>query len=112
MSYMRQFPTRGSRGNFATLQPVLSPMLWNSIGTGKRSYKHGIHDLTEPPPESVHPESMREELTRKIPAAPKALEDPLTRKSDSCGGIFWEARPAGPFAPVNDGSGQLGVAGG
>ncbi|MCF7673976.1 MAG: hypothetical protein K9N23_00740 [Akkermansiaceae bacterium] len=26
-------------GNIATLQPVLSPMLWLSIATGKRLYK-------------------------------------------------------------------------
>ena len=51
MPYMRQFLERGSRGNLATLKPVLSPMLWNSIGTGKRPYKHGIHGFTEPMPD-------------------------------------------------------------
>ena len=38
MPFMQQFLERGSRGNLATLKPVLSPMLWNSIGTGKRPY--------------------------------------------------------------------------
>lgn len=37
----------GVMGNLATLQPVLSPMLWNSIATGKRPYKHGIMGFTE-----------------------------------------------------------------
>jgi tetratricopeptide (TPR) repeat protein len=40
----------GVCGNMATLQPVLSPMLWTSIATGKRAYKHGIHGFTEPDP--------------------------------------------------------------
>jgi tetratricopeptide (TPR) repeat protein len=38
----------GARGNLATLQPVLSPMLWTSIATGKRADKHGICGFTEP----------------------------------------------------------------
>lgn len=38
---------KGVMGNLATLQPVLSPMLWNSIATGKRPYKHGILGFTE-----------------------------------------------------------------
>lgn len=41
---------RGVMGNLATLQPVLSPMLWTSIGTGKRPYKHGVHGFSEPDP--------------------------------------------------------------
>jgi predicted AlkP superfamily phosphohydrolase/phosphomutase/tetratricopeptide (TPR) repeat protein len=37
----------GTMGNLATLQPILSPMLWNSIATGKRPFKHGILGFTE-----------------------------------------------------------------
>jgi len=40
----------GICGNMATLQPVLSPMLWTSIATGKRAYKHGVHGFSEPDP--------------------------------------------------------------
>ena len=67
MPHMKQFLERGSRGNLATLQPVLSPMLWNSIGTGKRSYKHGIHGFTEPMPDGkgIRPSSS---TTRKCKA--------------------------------------------
>lgn len=39
---------RGTMGNLASLQPLLSPMLWNSIATGKRPAKHGIHGFIEP----------------------------------------------------------------
>ncbi|MEM9410404.1 MAG: alkaline phosphatase family protein, partial [Planctomycetota bacterium] len=38
----------GTMGNMATLFPPLSPMLWTSIATGKRPYKHGIYGFTEP----------------------------------------------------------------
>ena len=41
----------GVSGNLASLQPMLSPMLWTSIATGKRPHKHGIHGFTEPRPE-------------------------------------------------------------
>lgn len=40
----------GMMGNLATLQPMLSPMLWNSIATGKQPYKHGIYGFIEPDP--------------------------------------------------------------
>ena len=43
-----QLIEEGVMGNLATLQPVLSPMLWNSIATGKHAYKHGIHGFIEP----------------------------------------------------------------
>ncbi len=39
---------RGTIGNLATLQPVLSPMLWNSVATCKFADKHGIHGFVEP----------------------------------------------------------------
>lgn len=40
----------GVMGNLASLRPELSPMLWTSIATGKRPYKHGILGFTEPDP--------------------------------------------------------------
>ncbi|MEO1497830.1 MAG: alkaline phosphatase family protein [Planctomycetota bacterium] len=38
---------RGAWGNLATTRPILSPMLWNTIATGKRPQQHGIHGFTE-----------------------------------------------------------------
>ena len=38
----------GTSGQIATLRPILSPMLWNSIATGKRGDKHGILGFVEP----------------------------------------------------------------
>ncbi len=48
MPNMKKFLEEGVMGNLATLYPVLSPMLWTSIATGKRAYKHGIHGFVEP----------------------------------------------------------------
>lgn len=42
----------GVMGNLATLSPAYSPMLWTSIATGKRPYKHGIHGFSEVDPTS------------------------------------------------------------
>ena len=57
----------GVMGNIATLQPILSPMLWNSIATGKRPHKHGIHGFMEPDPHTggVRPVSS---TSRKVKA--------------------------------------------
>ena len=35
--------------SLATLQPILSPMLWTSIATGKHPEKHGIHGFIVSP---------------------------------------------------------------
>jgi len=40
----------GVMGNLATLRPILSPMLWTSIATGKRAYDHGVLGFTDVDP--------------------------------------------------------------
>ena len=40
----------GVMGNLATIQPPLSPMLWTSIATGKRPFRHRVCGFTEPDP--------------------------------------------------------------
>ncbi|MEN0109268.1 MAG: alkaline phosphatase family protein [Planctomycetota bacterium] len=44
---------RGVWGNLATTRPILSPMLWNTIATGKRPREHGVHGFTEPDPDGA-----------------------------------------------------------
>ena len=55
------FRDRGAWGPLATLRPMLSPMLWNTIATGTRADRHGIHGFTEPLPagDGVRPVSSR-----------------------------------------------------
>lgn len=59
---------RGTIGNIATLQPVLSPMLWNSVATGKQPYKHGVLGFTEPDPvsQSARPWSSQSRRTKAL----------------------------------------------
>ncbi len=48
MPTLEDFVNHGVMGNLATLHPILSPMLWNSIATGMRPDKHGILGFVEP----------------------------------------------------------------
>lgn len=51
MPTLASLRARSVWGNLATLQPILSPMLWTSIATGKRPNKHGILGFVEPLPD-------------------------------------------------------------
>ena len=48
MPHLAQLIARGVRANLSTIYPPLSPMVWTSIATGKRPYKHGILGFSEP----------------------------------------------------------------
>lgn len=50
MPALKRLMDQSAWGKLATLRPVLSPMLWTSIATGKRAWKHGIHGFSEPDP--------------------------------------------------------------
>ncbi len=47
MPTLEKFVDGGVIGNIATILPVLSPILWNTIATGQRGDKHGILGFTE-----------------------------------------------------------------
>ena len=51
MPVMEKLIESGVSGKIATLQPILSPMLWTSIATGKRADKHDILGFVEPSPD-------------------------------------------------------------
>jgi predicted AlkP superfamily phosphohydrolase/phosphomutase/tetratricopeptide (TPR) repeat protein len=42
MPTLQRLLRQAASGNLATLQPVLSPLLWTSIATGRRAYEHDI----------------------------------------------------------------------
>lgn len=48
-----KFLEEGAWGNLATTRPILSPMLWNTIATGKRPIDHGVFGFTEPNPDGT-----------------------------------------------------------
>src|SRR5437867_4377035 len=86
----------GIHGNVATIYPVLSPMLWTSIATGKRAYKHGIHGFSEPLPDGsgVRPVSL---LSRKTKAIWNILNQTGYR---SLVAGWWPSHPAEPLNGV------------
>ena len=51
MPNLRRLIEGGVSGRIATLQPILSPILWTSIATGKRGDKHGVLSFVEPAPD-------------------------------------------------------------
>lgn len=51
MPHLQRLIERGVSGRIATLQPVLSPILWTSIATGKHGDQHGILGFLEPTPD-------------------------------------------------------------
>ena len=53
MPNVQKLVEQGSMAHIATLHPPLSPMLWTSIATGKRPFKHGIHGFSEPTPDGL-----------------------------------------------------------
>jgi predicted AlkP superfamily phosphohydrolase/phosphomutase/tetratricopeptide (TPR) repeat protein len=47
MPVLESIVNHGVMGNLASIRPMLSPMLWTSIATGKRPFRHGVHGFTE-----------------------------------------------------------------
>jgi len=96
MPNLERLARAGVVGNLSTLYPVLSPMLWTSIATGKRAYKHGIHGFSEPDPASggVRPIT---NLGRKTKAIWNILQQ-NGWKSNLVG--WWPSHPAEPISGV------------
>ncbi len=51
MPNLKALMGQGVHGNLRTLTPAISPMLWNSIATGKHGDQHGILGFVEPRPD-------------------------------------------------------------
>ena len=94
MPTLDDFINHGVMGNLATLRPILSPMLWNSIATGKRPNKHGIHGFMEPDTQNggIRPVSS---TSRKV----KAIWNILTQKGFKTNVLGWFA--GHPAEPIN-----------
>ncbi|HVU24522.1 MAG TPA: alkaline phosphatase family protein [Opitutus sp.] len=93
LPHLEQLVNGGVIGNLATLYPILSPMLWTSIGTGKRPFKHGIHGFAEPDPHTggVRPIT---NLSRQT----KAVWNILSQSGKKCVVIgWWPSHPAEPL---------------
>lgn len=85
---------RGVMGNMGTLRPILSPMLWTSIATGKYPDKHGIWGFTEPDPHSGGVRLVSS-TSRKV----KAIWNILTQQGFKTHQVGWFA--SHPAEPIN-----------
>ncbi len=86
----------GVMANLATLSPVLSPMLWTSIATGKRPFKHGIHGFSEPTRDGLAVQPVTN-LSRKTKAVWNILNQE-GKRSTVVG--WWPSHPAEPIDGV------------
>jgi tetratricopeptide (TPR) repeat protein len=97
MPHLQQFIARGSSGKISSVMPMLSPVTWTSVATGKRPYKHGIHGLLEPDDETggVRPASSVSRTT-------KAVWNILTQNGLTAHVIGWPgAHPVEPIRGIN-----------
>ncbi|MEY3024301.1 MAG: hypothetical protein RJA16_1127, partial [Planctomycetota bacterium] len=96
MPNLQRMMDEGVHGNNATLTPVLSPMLWTSIATGKRPFKHGIHGFSEPTPDGkgIRPIT---NVSRKVKAVWNILNQ-CGKKPIVVG--WWPSHPAEPVDGV------------
>jgi predicted AlkP superfamily phosphohydrolase/phosphomutase/tetratricopeptide (TPR) repeat protein len=94
MPALERFVNSGVMGNLATLHPSLSPMLWTSIATGMRPFKHGIHGFTEPDPSNggIRPVTS---TSRTV----KAVWNILNQSGYQSNVIGWW--PSHPAEPIN-----------
>src|SRR3982751_5587781 len=96
MPTLDAFINEGVIGNIATIQPILSPMLWNSIATGKRPHKHGIHGFVEVKPDGTGIRPVMS-TSRKV----KAIWNMLTQAGLKSQVFSWFAsHPAEPIDGV------------
>jgi tetratricopeptide (TPR) repeat protein/arylsulfatase A-like enzyme len=93
MPNVQRLAESGCLAQIATLSPPLSPMLWTSIATGKRPFKHGIHGFAEPTLDGngIQPVS---NLSRKCKAVWNILSQNGLR-STVIG--WWPSHPAEPL---------------
>ena len=96
MPVLQTLVNNGVMASLATLRPQFSPMLWTSIATGKRPFKHGVLGFTEPTPDgrAVQPVT---NLSRKTKAVWNILQQSGFR-SNVVG--WWPSHPAEPISGV------------
>ena len=94
MPALKKLMERGVFGNLKTLDPPVSPMLWTSMATGVRPYKHGIGGFVEPRPdgEGLRPVSSS---SRKV----KAIWNMFHNYNKKSNIVSWW--PSNPVEPIN-----------
>ena len=96
MPALQYLVENGVSGNISTLHPVLSPMLWTSIATGKRPFDHGVLGFSEPTADGKGVQPVTS-LTRKTKAVWNILNQ-CEKRSVVVG--WWPSHPAEPINGV------------
>ena len=94
MPSLESLINKGVMGDIATLDPVLSPILWTSIATGKTGDKHGILNFVEPVPDKMEVRPVTS-TSRKC----KALWNILSQNNLKSNIVGWW--PSNPAEPIN-----------
>ncbi len=93
MPALARLVENGVMGNLATLYPAISPMLWNSIATGKTADKHGILGFNEADPQlGIRPAAS---TSRRCKALWNILQQALGWRCHVVG--WWASHPAEPL---------------
>ncbi len=87
----------GVMASVATLHPIVSPMLWTSIATGKLADKHGIHGFTERDPHSGSAR-MATSTSRRTKALWNIFQQSLGWRCNVV--AWWAGHPAEPLDGV------------
>ncbi len=93
MPNLQRMISGGVMGNIATLKPILSPMLWNSVATGKLADEHGILGFSEPDPTGGGAQPCAS-TSRKV----KAIWNILSQEGLESNIVnWWASHPAEPI---------------
>jgi predicted AlkP superfamily phosphohydrolase/phosphomutase/tetratricopeptide (TPR) repeat protein len=95
MPALQSLIEQGVMGNLASMRPMISPMLWTTMATGKSPYYHGIHGFSEPAPHSETGIRLVTSTSRKC----KAFWNILTQSGIPNHVVSWFA--GHPSEPIN-----------
>ncbi len=96
MPHTRRLVEGGVLASLTTLSPVFSPMLWTSIATGKRPFKHGVLGFSEPTADGKDVQPVTN-LSRKT----KVVWNILNQSGKRCHVVgWWPSHPAEPIDGV------------
>ena len=93
MPHLAALIESGVYGRLSTINPPLSPMLWTSIATGKRPWKHGVLGFTE-----IHPLNGTVRPIFSTARKCKAVWNILHQSGKTCHVIGWW--PSHPVEPL------------
>lgn len=96
LPHLQQLMRNGTSGPLMSLYPIISPVIWTTIATGKGPDQHGVLDFTMPDPQTGQPIVTSSSL-RRSKAFWNILSDQGLR---SCVVGWWASWPAEPIRGV------------